>query len=320
MHMLATLPAMLFRLLARAVLPALWSWAALAAGTPLQAVGVADGIHALIGPTGGRTYDNQGLNANFGVVATAAGTLLIDSGASTAGAQILERQAVALTGKPVRWVINTGSQDHRWLGNAYFRAKGIEVIALDRMVATQKTVGQQELDGLRPVLKDRLGDTRPVTADRVEAGPVARLELGGRKIELHYFADAHFPGDSVVWLPQERVLFAGDHVYTDRLLGILPQSNAVSWLAAFEGLAALQPQRIVPGHGSVADIAKARADTGDYLRFVVDGVNKLAEDLAGVDQAVAALGAAPRFAHLENYRELHRGNVSRAYLRLEAGQ
>lgn len=287
---------------------------------PLRAERVADGIHALLGPTGGRTYANQGLNANFGVVATAAGTLLIDSGASTAGAQLLERQAVALTGQPVRWVINTGSQDHRWLGNGYFRAKGIEVIALDRTVATQQTLGALQLDGLRPVLKDRLGATRPVTANRVEAGPVARLELGGRKVELHYFADAHFPGDCVVWLPDEHVLFAGDHVYTDRLLGILPQSNAVSWLAAFERLAALQPARIVPGHGSVADLAKARADTGDYLRYVVDGVKRLAEDLAGVDQAVAALGDAPRFAHLENYRELHRGNVSRAYLRLEAGQ
>jgi glyoxylase-like metal-dependent hydrolase (beta-lactamase superfamily II) len=308
------------RPLARAVLLALWSWAALAADTPLRAERVADGIHALIGPTGGRTYDNQGLNANFGAVATAAGTLLIDSGASTAGARLLEQQAVALTGQPVRWVINTGSQDHRWLGNAYFRDKGIEVIALDKTVATQKTVGTQQLDGLRPVLKDWLGDTRPVAANRVEAGPIARLELGGRKIELHYFADAHFPGDCVVWLPDERVLFAGDHVYTDRLLGILPQSNAVSWLAAFEGLTALQPGRIVPGHGSIADLAKARADTGDYLRFVVDGVKKLAEDLAGVDRAVAALGAAPRFAHLENFRELHRGNVSRAYLRLEAGQ
>lgn len=308
----------LSKLLACALL--LGSVSAQAADAPLQTVRVGPGIHALLGPTGARTYANQALNANFGVVATAAGTLLIDSGASAAGAQLLERQAVALTGQPVRWVINTGSQDHRWLGNGYFRAKGIEVIALDRTVATQKAVGQQQLDGLRPVLNERLGDTRPVTASRVEAGPVAKLELGGQRVELHYFADAHFPGDCVVWLPEERVLFAGDHVYTDRLLGILPQSNAAAWLTAFEGLVALQPARIVPGHGGVADVARARADTGDYLRFVVEGVTQLAEDLAGVDRAVAALGDAPRFAHLENYRELHRGNVSRAYLRLEAGQ
>lgn len=308
------------RLYAIAALLALLSSAALAADVAPRAETLAAGVHALIGPTGGRTYENQALNANFGVIATPQGTLLIDSGASAAGAQLLERQAVALTGMPVRWVINTGSQDHRWLGNGYFSDKGAEIIALDRTVATQKTLGMVQLDSLRPVLKERLDATRPVTANRVESGPVARLALGGRRIELHYFAAAHFPGDVVVWLPEERILFAGDHVYTDRLLGILPQSDATAWLAAFDGLAALAPHRIVPGHGSVADLAKARADTGDYLRFVVDGVKDLAEEMAGVDRAVAALGAAPRFAHLENYRELHRGNVSRAYLRLEAGQ
>ncbi|HRP23212.1 MAG TPA: MBL fold metallo-hydrolase [Thauera sp.] len=82
---------------------------------------VAAGVHALIGPTGARTYDNHGLNANFGVIDTAEGAVLIDSGASTLGAQLLEAEATRLAGKPVRWVINTGAQDHRWLGNGYFR-------------------------------------------------------------------------------------------------------------------------------------------------------------------------------------------------------
>lgn len=286
----------------------------------VKAEKVADGVHALIGPTTARTHDNHGLNANFGVIDTAEGTVLIDSGASVEGAKLLERQVVALTGKPVRWVINTGAQDHRWLGNGYFRSKGIEVIALSRTVESQQKYGLAQLDSLRPVLKERLDGTDPVTASRKIDGDVARLQLGGRNIELRYFADAHFAGDAVVWLPAERIAFAGDHVYVDRLLGILPQSNAETWLVAFNALMALQPALIVPGHGSVANPAKAQADTGDYLAFVVSGVKALAEDMAGVDEAVEKLGDAPQFARLANFDELHRGNVSRAYLRIEAGQ
>lgn len=281
---------------------------------------VAAGVHALIGPIGARTYENHGLNANFGVIDTAEGAVLIDSGASQQGAQLLEAEATRLTGKPVRWVINTGAQDHRWLGNGYFRSKGVDVIALARTTDTQQKNALAQLDGLRPVLKERLDGTEPVTANRRLEGTHETLELGGQRIEIHYFADAHFPGDAIVWLPQERVAFSGDHIYVDRMLGILSQSNAEAWLQAFEALKALQPTVIVPGHGAVTDLAKAQADTGDYLTFIVSGVKALAEDMAGVDEAVAKLGDAPQFARLANYEELHRGNVSRAYLRFESAQ
>lgn len=278
------------------------------------------GVHALLGPTGARSYENHGLNANFGIIDTAEGAVLIDSGASQQGARLLEAEASRLTAKPVRWVINTGAQDHRWLGNGYFRSRGADVIAYTLTAATQQRNAHAQLDNLRPVLKERLDGTDPVTASRLLEGAHTKLNLGGRQIEIHYFADAHFPGDVVVWLPEERILFAGDHVYVDRLLGILPQSNAETWLSAFEALKALGPERIVPGHGSVSGLAKAQADTGDYLAFIVNGVKQLAEDMVGVDEAVAKLGDATQFDHLANYEELHRGNVSRAYLRLEAAQ
>jgi glyoxylase-like metal-dependent hydrolase (beta-lactamase superfamily II) len=281
---------------------------------------VAPGVHVLVGPIGARTHDNHGLNANFGVIDTAEGAVLIDSGASQQGAQLLEAEATRLTGKPVRWVINTGAQDHRWLGNGYFRGKGVDVIALARTTDTQQKNALAQLDSLRPVLKERLDGTEPVTANRRLEGAHETLDLGSRRIEIHYFADAHFPGDAVVWLPQERIAFAGDHIYVDRMLGILPQSNAETWLHAFEALKALQPAVIVPGHGAVTDLARAQADTGDYLAFIVSGVKALAEDMAGVDEAVAQLGDAPHFSRLANYEELHRGNVSRAYLRFESAQ
>lgn len=98
---------------------------------------VAANVYALIGPLGQRSEANDGLNANYGFVVTPQGVILIDSGASVLGAKKLEAAIREVTKQPVRWVINTGSQDHRWLGNDYFAAQGAEVVALVRTAATQ---------------------------------------------------------------------------------------------------------------------------------------------------------------------------------------
>jgi glyoxylase-like metal-dependent hydrolase (beta-lactamase superfamily II) len=113
-------------------------------------------------------------------------------------------------------------------------------------------------------------------------------------------------------------MFSGDHIYVDRLLGILPQSNAETWLSAFKKIQAINPKLIVPGHGSITNMKTSNSHTGDYLEFVVNGVKKYAEDMAGVEAAVKNLSKAPAFEKLANFSELHLGNISRAYLRFEA--
>ncbi len=275
-------------------------------------------VHALIGSIGGRTYENHGLNANFGVIETKDGVILIDSGASAQGAAIIAGEVKKITDKKVRWVINTGSQDHRWLGNDYFAKNGAEIIALKKTTITQASLGLGQMDSLRVNLKERLDGTKPLVSPKPIDGYEVKLTLGGVDIEIKYFNHAHFAGDVVVYLPQQKILFSGDHIYIDRLLGILPQSNAEAWLDAFKRIQTISPKTIVPGHGSVTDMATANAHTGDYLEFVVKGVKKYAEDMAGVEAAVKNLSKAPQFKNLANFDELHLGNVSRAYLRLEA--
>lgn len=297
----------------------LWSIAATADDFRLKVEAAGDGIFALVGPLGDRNYDNHGLNSTHAVIDTPEGAILIDSGASKLGAQLLEAEAKRLTGKPVRWVINTGSQDHRWLGNAWFIAQGAEVIAHARTVNTQQAEVGHQIERLAPALKDRLDGTEPAHATRVIESDTETLVLGGRTLEMHYLADAHFAGDVVLWMPDTRTLFAGDHVYMDRILSIHPFSSAEGWLQAFGKLAALEPATIVPGHGSVTDLADARRDTGDYLGFVVEGVRRFAEDMAGAEAALAELGDAPQFERLQNYADLHRANVNEAYLQVESG-
>lgn len=282
-----------------------------------KAEAVAENVYALVGPLGQRSPDNDGLNANYGFIVTPQGVILIDSGASLLGAGKLESAVRAVTDQPVRWVINTGSQDHRWLGNAHFAARGAEIIALKRTAATQAQSGDQQLANLGRFLGERLAGTTPLPAVRRLDGDAVTLELGGETLELAY-TDAHYPGDARVWLPKRQVAFTGDLVYVDRLLGVLPGSSVKKGQKAFFALETLKPQRIVPGHGRVCDLAQARRETGDYYDFLVQKIGAAAQDMEPMDATLAKYVDLPQFKHLQNYDDLHRANMNRAFVEFEA--
>jgi glyoxylase-like metal-dependent hydrolase (beta-lactamase superfamily II) len=278
---------------------------------------VTENVYAIVGPLGQRSADNDGLNANYGFVVTPKGVILIDSGASMLGAEKLEAAIAKVTQQPVRWVVNTGSQDHRWLGNDYFAGKGAEVIALTRTAATQAEYANQQMQGLERFLGERLKGTQQLPAPRTLAGDSATLERGGVTLELRY-TDAHYPGDARVWLPKQRVVFSGDLIYVDRLLGVLPWSSVKNGQQAFKALAALKPARIVPGHGRVCDLAQAQRETGDYYDFLVDKVGAAAREMESLSATLDRYADLPAFRHLDNYEGLHRANMSRAFTEFES--
>lgn len=282
---------------------------------------VAEGVYALIGQTGGRTYENHALNANYGFIVTAEGVALVDSGASRQGAQVIERAVRTVTDRPIRWVLNTGSQDHRWLGNAYFMERGAQVLALQRTVRTQQRFAEQHMTSLANTLKERLDGTVPRIAAAPVDGDRTTLTLGGTPVELRWFGDAHYPGDAVVWLPAQRVLFSGDLIYVDRMLGVLPASRIESWrTAADNALQTLEPELIVPGHGAVTNAEQARRDTVAYLDWLLAEIKPAAENWEGLEATVARHGDETRWHYLENFEALHRGNVNRSYVLFESGE
>lgn len=259
---------------------------------------VAEGIYAYVGETEGRTYDNEGLNANIGLVVTPAGAVLIDSGATFQSARKIHEASKKVTSQPVKWVINTGDQDHRWLGNGYFTAQGITTIAHTNAQADMQTRSGEQLQGLK-VLKERLDGTVPTLPTRFVAGQDTPLELGGTVFELKHRNGGHTPGDTLVWLPQKSVLFAGDVVYVDRVLGLHPVSNTRNWLESFAVIDALKPQVIVPGHGNVTNLAKAQAHTRDLLLALRAHMKKAVDDGVDLSAAVKSFDGKP-FAGLKH--------------------
>lgn len=285
------------------------------AGTVLKTERLADNVYALIGPTTNRDPQNLGNNANFGVVVTDEGVVLIDAGATRKGAQMIHDAIRAITDKPVSVVINTGGQDHRWLGNAYFKSLGAHIIANEKAVTDQRARLQDQLIRLGNLVgSDGLEGTEPAYADETFVDEKI-IESGGIRIEIRFAGHAHTPGDSFVWLPGQKIMFSGDIVYTDRMLGIGPQSAHRSWIAAFESMAARQPKVVVGGHGRPADLPKAKADTYEYLVFLRAAVQAFIEEGRGMEE-VGKIDQS-RFAYLDNFGALKGRNAQRVFEELE---
>lgn len=217
------------------------------AGAPaLSPERIADGIWFVSPPAG----------ANVSWIVLPDGVLVIDSGNDAATARAVLAQIAQTAGKPVRYLVVTHAHGDHAGGAAVFAAAGAQVITQENAAAP-----------VASLLGTASGDApkRPLLMSVSE-----RLALlgGPRRVAIFYLGPAHTSGDLVVLLPEDRILFTGDLVSNKRLPYLRSaDANLTGWVQILARLAALDVQRVVPGHGPVGDM-QAIKDTGAYIRKV----------------------------------------------------
>jgi len=281
----------------------------------LQPVQVAPNVYAVVGDLAGQTYENDGLNNNLGFVVSDAGVLVINTGPSARVARALHAAIRKISAQPVKWVVNVNSQNHYWHGNGYFKSQGATILASKEAERVMREMGAQQLEANKALLKEKADGTvltypTELITDRRE------LKLGKTAVQLLHFGPAHTPGDLVVWLPQQKILFAGDIVYTERLLAVIPISNATGWIQAFDKLVALNPKMIVPGHGRPTTIEAARRDTRDYLSFLRAEAKRILDAGGSLQDAVEKVDQS-RFRSLANFDLLALRNMNQVFQEVE---
>jgi len=291
------------------------SQTALADNASLTTQRISGPVYAIIGETGNRSAKNLGNNANFGFVVGNTGVLLIDSGAGTEAAKAIEVEIQKTTSLPITTVVNTGGQDHRWLGNAYFAQKGARIIASSAAVTDHDERAGDQIQGLSGAIgQNPMQNLEPVTAD-ITFDQTYTLNHAGLEIDISHQGGAHTPGDSWVYIPALKILFTGDIAYGDRMLGVIEVSDSQSWVDVFEAMAQLPAQKVIPGHGSVSTLAKLSEQTYNYLVHLRQGVGEFLDndgdlaDIRKVDQSA--------FDYLLNYEGIAPGNALRVYEQME---
>ncbi|MFM9611950.1 MBL fold metallo-hydrolase [Streptomyces niveiscabiei] len=262
---------------------------------------LADGVHAFLQPPGGWCLSNAG------VITGPDGLVLIDTAATRTRAEALRAAAEGLGRGPVRTVVNTHSHGDHVFGNCVF-APPAEIVAHELTGPEMRATGMA-LQGLWPDVDWGELTLRPPTITFARS---LTLLVGDRPVELHHVGPAHSTNDVVVWLPDARVLFAGDVA----LPGCTPfclMGSVRGSLAALDRLRGFGAETVVGGHGEISG-PEVFDRTEDYLRWILDlAAEGVAEGLTPL--RIARLRGTGDFGGLVDPERLV-GNLHRAFLEL----
>ena len=148
------------------------------------------------------------------------------------------------------------------------------------------------------------------------------LNLGNRTVELRYLGRGHTAGDIVVWLPEERICFAGDLVEA-QAAPYMGDAHIADWRGkTLDLVAQLRPEQLVGGRGPVvrgADITQAVEDTRAFLSTTLDRTRAVRDDNGTLKEAFDTIHAelAPRYAASAIFEHCMPFNVQRAWDELE---
>jgi cyclase len=227
--------------------------------------------------------------ANTGWIVLRDYTVVIDANYPWGARAVLE-DVRKTTDKPVRFVFNTHYHSDHSFGNAVFAGAGAVVICSEACgeESLRKNGPRWELEsqgpGAGPMLKhERLDHPQLLFPERFT------LNDGSRRVEFIRMGPAHTLGDSVVWLPQERILFTGDLFVNGPSNNVAdPDADLDRWLQVLDSLARYDAAVIIPGHGPPAT-SKTINGQRAFLRDLIDSVRAGIQRGAGVDELVRSI-------------------------------
>ncbi|MBA2383350.1 MAG: MBL fold metallo-hydrolase [Actinobacteria bacterium] len=247
---------------------------------------LADGVYA---------YTAEG-DPNVGAIVGTEFVVAVDARSTPAHARTWLDELRGLTSLPVRYLVLTHYHAVRALGAAAFEAEIVVSHEDTRrwIVERGKDDFESELRRFPRLFRD-VESVPGLTMPDLTFSSALSIFLGDREVQLRWLGRGHTAGDAVVWLPQERVLFAGDLVEA----GAAPymgDAYVLDWaggtLGAVEGLGA---QTIVPGRGPAVRgkaTEEAIASTRAFLIRLRDEVAAVLDRGGDVKEAFAAAHAA----------------------------
>jgi glyoxylase-like metal-dependent hydrolase (beta-lactamase superfamily II) len=263
-------------------------------------------------------YTAQG-DPNTGIVIGDDGVMVIDTQATPIMAQDVIRRIKAVTDKPIKYV--TLSHYHA------VRVLGASAYGAEHIIASQDTYdliverGAQDMKSeierfprLFRAVESVPGLTWPTLVFRQQL----TVFMGKLEVRIMQIGRGHTKGDSVVWLPQERVLFSGDLVEYDAT-PYTGDAYLQDWPAALDAIAALEPQALVPGRGAAlktpAEVAKGLAGTRAFVSDLYTSVAAGAKQGKPLREIYSNVYSQlqPKYGHWAIFDHCLPFDVSRAY-------
>lgn len=252
------------------------------------------------------------VNSTSSIILTEEGVVIIDTGQTVIDSREVMEAVKKLTPLPVRVVINTEVHPDHTTGNFVFSPPALVINAQGAFAAMQKSYSPDRASTLAkqsPEMRDAVQGLRLV-APHVEYHDKMTLHVGERTFELMNFKNVHSEADTVIWLPRERVLFAASIAIPDSINNLRPFASIPAMLAAIKTMKALNPEVVVPGHGSVGT-TKIFDDNERYFGLLLERVGALVRAGKTLDQIKQELRM-PEYTGWA-YQERMPSNIDAAY-------
>jgi cyclase len=278
-----------------------------------------DGCHAWLLPDGSWGWSNSGLITGSGT------SLMVDTHFDLAlTREMLDGIRPVTDTHPVATLVNTHSDGDHTFGNELLAARDVEIVASEAasVLMTQAAVAELQTAKALPGTGGEFvrhifgpfefGDITMTGPTRTFTGELS-LDVGGREVRLIQVGPAHTPGDTLVHVPDARLLYAGDILF----VGGTPIAWAGPidrWIAALDRILDMDVATILPGHGPVSGKTEVSA-MREYLVFVDKEARKRFADGLDLDDAIASIDLG-RYGELAEHGRLAQ-NVTNVYEQLD---
>jgi glyoxylase-like metal-dependent hydrolase (beta-lactamase superfamily II) len=209
---------------------------------------------------------------NSGVIVGDDGVMVIDTQATPTMAREVIRRVRRVTSKPIKCVVLTHYHAVRVLGAAAYGAQAI--IASEATLEMIRERGREDMAseiGRFPRLFRGARSIPGLTWPTIVFKDELKLMLGKLEVRISHAGRGHTAGDTIVWIPSQRVLFSGDLVEYEA--GIYAgDAHLADWPHTLERLRALKPAKLVPGRGPALTTAR---DCDKAIRYTQDFVREL---------------------------------------------
>ncbi len=264
-------------------------------------------------------YTAEG-DPNTGIVIGDDAVMVIDTQATPVMAQDVIRRIREVTDKPIRYVVLSHYHAVRVLGASAYQPE--HIIASEDTLSLIRERGEQDKAseiGRFPRLFRNVESVPPgLTWPTISFSGRMTLWLGSLEVQLLQLGRGHTKGDTVVWLPQEKILFSGDLVEFDAT-PYAGDAYFTDWPTTLDNIAQLQPAQLVPGRG-------AALTTPEQVAAGLAGTRAFISDVYSSVQAGAAAGQdlktvyrdtldrlRPRYGHWVIFDHCMPFDVTRAY-------
>jgi len=260
------------------------------------------------------TYANSGHNNNLSFVITDDGVLVVNAGDNDLLAQSLHEEIRKRTTQPVKYVVLENSQGHAMLGSNYWKEQGATIIAHRDTAKQMEATGYDVLAGMRSRARDKAFKTEFVMPDQLYDDKL-ELKMGSWNLQILHLGPSHSHGDTMVWLPEKKLVIAGDTAFHIRMLPIFEDTDTAKWIETWDKFEALGAGIVIPGHGGPTDMATVRTWTRDYLMHLRAKVAEVVKAGGSLDDAYKVDQSA--YMHLHTADELARSNAGRVFRAME---